>query len=81
MTDEEISMIWAEHMHDFVPEDMVTALVERFSTESLMETINHTEPTKIKGAYYVLGGSEEKTVSCIVYDPNRDVVYKRKNSA
>ena len=81
MTDEEINKVWAEHMHDFVPEDMVNALVERKSTEALMEIINHVEPTKIKGAYYVLGGSVDKTVSCIVYDPNRDVVYKRKGSA
>ena len=35
----------------------------------------------MKGAYYVLGGNKEKTVSLIVYDPNRDVVYKRKGSA
>lgn len=46
-----------------------------------METINHIEPTKIKGAYYVLAGNVDKTISCIVYDPNRDVVYKRKGSA
>ena len=29
----------------------------------------------------MLGGNKEKTISCIVYDPNRDVVYKRKGSA
>ena len=41
-------------MHDFVPEDMTTVIVEYRTTESLMETINHEEPTRIKGAYYVL---------------------------
>ena len=81
MSDEDINKVWAEHMHDFVPEDMTNVLVERKSTEALFETISHMEPTKVKGAYYVLGGSIEKTVSCIVYDPNRDVVYKRKGSA
>ena len=81
LTDDDINKIWAEHMHDFVPEDMTNVIVERKTTESLMETINHMEPTRIKGAYYVLGGSTEKTISCIVYDPNRDVVYKRKGSA
>ena len=81
MTDDDINKIWAEHMHDFVPEDMTTALVEHRSTEALFETIGHIEPTRIKGAYYVIGGSQEKTISCIVYDPNRDVVYKRKGSA
>ena len=68
-------------MHDFVPEDMTTFIVEYRTAESLMETINHEEPTKIKGAYYVIQGHKEKTISCVVYDPNRDVVYKRKGSA
>jgi hypothetical protein len=81
LSDEDINKIWSEHMHDFVPEDMTNVIVERRSTEALMETISHQEPTMVKGAYYVLGGSKEKTVSCIVYDPNRDVVYKRKGSA
>jgi len=81
MTDEDINKIWSEHMHDFVPEDMTNVLVEKSTTEALHEVINHVEPTKVKGAYYVLGGSVEKTVSCIVYDPNRDVIYKRKQSA
>ena len=81
MTDDDINRIWAEHMHDFVPEDMTNVLVEHKTTEALFETINHMEPTRIKGAYYVLGGSVDKTVTCIVYDPNRDVVYKRKGSA
>ena len=81
LTDAEINKIWAEHMHDFLPEDMTNVIVEYRTTEAQFETINHEEPTRIKGAYYVLGGNEEKTISCIVYDPNRDVVYKRKGSA
>ena len=27
MSDEDINKVWAEHMHDFVPEDMVNVLV------------------------------------------------------
>jgi len=81
LSDEDINKIWAEHMHDFVPEDMTNVVVEKRTTEALMENIGHTEPTLVKGAYYVLGGNKDKTVSCIVYDPNRDVVYKRKGSA
>lgn len=81
LTDEDINSIWSEHMHDFVPEDMINVLVENKSTEALFEMIGHVEPTVIKGAYYVLGGNQEKTVSCIVYDPNREVIYKRKGSA
>lgn len=81
LTDADINKIWAEHMHDFVPEDMTNVLVESRTTVALFETINHVEATKIKGAYYVLAGNTEKIVSCIVYDPDRDVVYKRQGSA
>ena len=81
LSDEVVSKIWAEHMHDFVPEDMTTIILEHRKTEAQFETINHLEPTKIRGAYYVLGGNNDKTVNCIVYDPNRDVVYKRKGSS
>lgn len=81
LTDEDINRIWSEHMHDFVPEDMMNVIVEHKSTEALFETINHIEPTAIKGAYYVLKGNQDKTVSCVIYDPNREIVYKRKGSA
>jgi len=81
LTDEDINRIWSDHMHDFVPEDMMNAIVEHKSTEALFEYIGHTEPTTVKGAYYVLNGNEDKTIDCMVYDPNRDIVYKRKGSA
>ena len=81
LSDEDINKIWAEHMHDFVPEDMMNAIVETRTTEALFEVINHETPTKIKGAYYVLNGNQEKTVDCMVYDPNRELLYKRKGSA
>ena len=57
LSDEDINRIWSEHMHDFVPEDMMNVIVEKSSTEALFEYIGHKEPTKIKGAYYVLGGN------------------------
>lgn len=57
LTDEDINKIWSEHMHDFVPEDMTNVIVENKSTEALMETISHTTPTTVKGAYYVLAGN------------------------
>ena len=81
LSDEDINRIWSEHMHDFVPEDMINVTVEHKSTEALFEWIGHEQPTQIKGAYYVLGGNTEKIVSCIVYDPNREILYKRKGSA
>ena len=67
-------------MHDFVPEDMMNTIIEKNSVEALYEYIGHTKPTTIKGAYYVYGGSKEKSISCVVYDPDRNVLYKRKGS-
>ena len=81
LTDEDINKIWSEHMHDFVPEDMTNVIVENKSTEAMFEQIGHATPTTVKGAYYVLGGNADKTVSCVVYDPNRNIIYKRKGSA
>ena len=80
LSEEEINKIWSEHMHDFVPEDMTTVIVEKSTTESLFEQINHQVPTTIKGAYYVLGGTESKTIDCVIYDPSRNIVYKRRGS-
>ena len=37
LTDEDINRIWSEHMHDFVPEDMMNVIVEKKSTEALFE--------------------------------------------
>ena len=68
-------------MHDFVPEDMTNIIITKKTTEALFEQIGHTETTKVKGAYYVLGGNKEKTVSMMVYGPNREILYKRHGSA
>ena len=68
-------------MHDFVPEEMTNIIITKKTTEALFEQIGHTETTKIKGAYYVLGGNKEKTVSMMVYGPNREILYKRHGSA
>ena len=80
LSDDEIHRLWTEHMHDFVPEDMMNTVIEKNSVEALYENISHTTPTTIKGAYYVYGGSKEKSISCVVYDPDRNVLYKRKGS-
>lgn len=68
-------------MHDFVPEDMLNVVVDKGRTTSFFEDIGHMTPTQVKGAYYVVGGNKDKTVACIIYDPNRNIVYKRVNSA
>ena len=68
-------------MHDFVPEDMINAVVEADSTEALFEMIGHEVPTQVKGAYYVLGGNDEKTIDCVIYDPQKNIVYKRRGSS
>ena len=80
LSDDEIHRQWTEHMHDFVPEDMINVIVDKNSVVAVYESIGHEVPTKIKGAYYVYGGSKDKSISCIVYDPNRAILYKRKGS-
>ena len=81
LSDEEINRIWSEHMHDFVPEDMMNVIVESKTTEALFEYISHENPTTIKGAFYVLNGNEDKTLDCVIYDPQRNILYKRRGSA
>jgi len=68
-------------MHDFVPEDMLNIVIDKGATQAMFEDIGHTTPTKVKGAYYVMGGNKDKTVSCVVYDPSRNILYKRQSSA
>ena len=80
LSDDEIHKLWTEHMHDFVPEDMMNVVVEKNQVEALYEYIGHQTPTTIKGAYYVYGGNQEKAISCVVYGPNREILYKRKGS-
>ena len=67
-------------MHDFVPEDMINIVVDKGKQFAIFEDISHTVPTTVKGAYYVVGGNKEKTIGCVIYDPNREIVYKRNNS-
>ena len=81
LSDDEIHKLWAEHMHDFVPEDMLNMVVRRGEQSIMYQDIGHLEPTTVKGAYYVMGGNKEKSISCVIYDPNREVVYKRALSA
>ena len=81
LSDEDINKIWSEHMHDFVPEDMTNAIVEARSTEALFAQIDHATPTTVKGAFYVLNGNKDKTLDCVIYDPERSILYKQKGSA
>jgi len=37
LSDDEIHRMWTEHMHDFVPEDMMNIIVEKNSVEALYE--------------------------------------------
>ena len=41
ITDKEITKLWTEHMHDFVPEDMVNFVLKDQSHNVLFETISH----------------------------------------
>ncbi len=79
LTDEQIHAIWAANMDKFQPEEMVNILIPREQTESLFETINLPEGSPVHGAFFVVKGSRRKTVSVIVFDPDRNVVFSRKN--
>jgi hypothetical protein len=80
VSDTEITKMWQEHMHDFVPEDMINFVIQDGKHSVLFETIGHHMPTKIKGAYYVKGGNSSKFVSVIVMDPTRKIVYYKKQA-
>lgn len=41
MTDAAITKLWQEHMHDFVPEDMVNFMLKDGLHTNLYETIGH----------------------------------------
>ena len=67
-------------MHDFEPDDILNVIVVKNSVEALYEEIGHKTPTTIKGVYNVFGMAEDKLISCVIYDPQRKVLYKRKES-
>ena len=59
---------------------MMNIIIAKNEVVPFYEFIGHEEPTTIKGAYYVYGGSKEKTVDCVVYDPSNEIIYKRTKS-
>ena len=74
-SNEELTRVWEESMHDFVPEDFMTFEIPEGQSFLLLERISHEEPTRVRGAYYVIGGSAETRVSCAVLDENMDVLF------
>lgn len=64
-------------MHDFVPEDLTNFIIEPSSATVFYEDIGHTEPTLVKGAYYVHGGKDAKWINVFVQDANKAIIYKR----
>jgi len=75
-TNEEITKDWEENMKGFVPEDFLTIEIEEGSSVMLHERINHSTPTKVRGAYYVVGGNSEQMVSAAVLDDDMSVIFK-----
>ena len=53
-------------MHDFVPEDLTNFVVDGNSASVLYDYIGHSEPTLVKGAYYVHGGKDAKIINVFV---------------
>jgi hypothetical protein len=73
--------MWTEHMHDFVPEDMVSFVLKDQRHSVLYETITNQSSRTIRGAYYVKGGNNVKSISCIVMDPLKNVIYKKSSAS
>ena len=69
--------MWEKNMHDFVPEDLTNFIVDASSAAVLYETISHTTPTLVKGAYYVQGGPDARPINVFVQDPEKAIIYKR----
>lgn len=77
LKNDEIYSAWEKNMHDFVPEDLTNFIIEPSSATVLYEDIGHTEPTLVKGAYYVHGGKDAKWINVFVQDANKAIIYKR----
>ncbi len=77
LKNDEIYKMWEKNMHDFVPEDLTNFIVDASSAAVLYETIGHTNPTLVKGAYYVHGGPDARPINVFVQDPDKAIIYKR----
>jgi hypothetical protein len=62
-------------MHDFVPEDFLTFEIPEGQSFLMLERIAHDVPTRVRGAYYVVGGTVDTRISCAVLDENMDVLF------
>ena len=62
-------------MHDFVPEDFVTFEIKEGQSVMFLERIAHATPTRVRGAYYVVGGTKDTRISHTVLDENMDVLF------
>lgn len=63
----DLNKIWEDNMHDFVPEEFITFEIDEGKSIMLLDKIHHTKESlppggkrvKIRGTYYVVGGTEE----------------------
>jgi hypothetical protein len=65
-------------MKNFTPEDFVTVEIEEGGSFMFMEKIYHNTPTRVRGAYYVVGGNGDQMVSAAVLDQDMDVLFKHQ---
>jgi hypothetical protein len=63
-------------MKNFKPDDFVTVEIEEGGSFMFSEKIYHNTPTRVRGAYYVVGGTPEQMVSAAVLDESMDVLFK-----
>eukprot|EP01017_Pseudomicrothorax_dubius_P043554 TRINITY_DN7277_c0_g1_i2.p1 TRINITY_DN7277_c0_g1~~TRINITY_DN7277_c0_g1_i2.p1 ORF type:complete len:283 (-),score=84.17 TRINITY_DN7277_c0_g1_i2:120-968(-) len=69
---------WNEHMHDFIPSDMVTFELGGSDEETFVETID-TTPIEVKGAYFVTGSGESSNVDFLIVDPTDAILLLRSD--
>lgn len=77
-TNEQVTKDWEENMKGFVPNDFLTIEIEEGRSVMLHERILHSTPTRVRGAYYVVGGNDNQMVSAAVLDDKMSVIFKHK---
>jgi emp24/gp25L/p24 family/GOLD len=71
---------WEQHMHDFVPEDITTVIVEPRREVTFYEDAGD-EPKYIRGAYFVGKSSTgSKQIDFFIVSPKNKVIFSRRRA-
>eukprot|EP00347_Sterkiella_histriomuscorum_P017556 403348884 len=78
--DAQLMKEWEQYMHDFVPEDMTTIVIEPKQEVSFYEDVGQ-DSIYIRGAYFVgQSNGKNKFIDFFVLDPNNKVVFSRRKA-